>query len=831
MNKTAIKNFAAAARIDLFAAVKQKAFEYEITENGKNDPSKSEVNGHVLTENERRQRRQLIDRIDQIGFFNTMEEAAYTWFNRFTALRFMEVNGYLPSKIRVFTDSNNAFKPEILSEAIYLELENTDHDYIMELLESQENEKLYKYLLIAQCNALNRGLPEIFETICGWTELLFPNNMLRNDSVIAHMIRDIPEEDWLDQVQIIGWLYQYYNSEPKDRVFADLKKNIKVLAEDIPAATQLFTPDWIVRYMVENSLGRLWTETHSMPENADWEYYLEEAEQEESVKIALDELRNAHKRLQPEQIKVLDPCMGSGHILVYAFDVLMDIYTSCGWSERDAAESVLKNNLYGLDIDRRAYQLAYFAVMMKARRYSRRILNPDDQPNLANFADVSGVDTSMLTGSVLDFAEQFESADNYGSLMDLDKDLEEGADLELSFGLSSSKLKMMRKIYSILTQKYEVVCTNPPYMGSSSMNEKLSEFVRKKYPDSKSDLFACFIERCMELTKSHGYCSMITQHSFMFLSSFENLRRKLMKRTIVNMAHLGSRAFSEIGGEVVQTAAFVLSGHIPEYRGTYVRLVDSAGENEKRELFLSGQNRFTAKQERFSEIPGQPAAYWVSENFMRVFEKGKLLGTIADSKQGIATADNSRFLREWFEVEINNIRFDAESHEDSAASPQKWYPYNKGGDYRKWYGNNEYVVNWQHDGAELKDFKKSVIRNPDFYFRECFSWSLISASSAAFRYKPPGHIFDVAGMSCFSDDHLMYLLALCNSECAAKVLEVIAPTINYQCGDIANIPVILPDDERTVSEIEDIVRENIEICRKDWDSFEISWDFEQHPLL
>lgn len=834
MNKTAIKNFAVEARVMLINAVTQLAYEFEVTENGTNDPAQESVNGRSLTAAEKNQRSQLIANIRQNGFTQTMEEAAYTWFNRFIALRFMEVNNYLPSHTRIFSDESGNFKPEVLSDAANVEIDGLDKELVLELLENQENERLYKYIIITQCNALNKGLPEMFEQIGGWTELLFPRNLLREDSVIAKMITEIPEEDWRDQVQIIGWLYQYYNTEPKDKVFADLKKNIKISAQAIPAATQLFTPDWIVRYMVENSLGRLWAEGHGKPDDADWKYYLDEAEQEDPVKAELEKIRAEYKNIQPENIKIIDPCMGSGHILVYAFDVLIDIYRSCGWGERDAAKSILRNNLYGLDIDRRAYQLAYFAVMMKARQYNRRICSPENQPNLANFADVMGADTDMLSGSIRRFAEQFAFADTYGSLMTVNApDVIDAAvsDFSPTFGLNMRQFDMMMKIYKILSQKYDVVCTNPPYMGGSGMNAKLSEFVKSKFPDSKSDLFACFIEKCGQLAKPHGFYAMITQHAFMFLSSYENLRKKLMQKTTVNMAHLGARAFDEIGGEVVQTTAFVMTGHIKDYKGTYARLVDTVGENEKRDLFLSGDKRFAAKQENFSKIPGSPVAYWVSENFIRAFENGRLLGEIASSKQGIATADNNRFLREWYEVNVEKILFDCSTHEESKTSPAKWYPYNKGGEFRKWYGNNDYVVNWQYDGAELRNFKKSVIRNPNFYFMPCFSWSLISSSVAAFRYKPKGHIFDVAGMSCFSNDKLHYLLALCNSSCAMKVLEVIAPTINYQCGDIANIPVIIPDSDEVENHVKELVKDNIDSCKTDWDYYEVSWDFEKHPLI
>lgn len=834
MNKNAIKNFAVSARILLIQAVTQKAFEYEVTEDGKNDPSQAAVNGQSLTSAEQSQRAQLIAQIRAKGFASTMEEAAYTWFNRFIALRFMEVNNYLPSHTRIFSDEDGNFKPEVLTDAVNLEIDGLDKELVLELLEQQKNEQLYQYIIITQCNALNEGLPEMFERIGGWTELLFPKNLLREDSVIAHMVKDIPESDWNDQVQIIGWLYQYYNSEPKDKVFANLKKNIKISAADIPAATQLFTPDWIVRYMVENSLGRLWTEGHGKPENANWKYYLEEAEQEDAVKADLEKLRAAYREIQPEQIKIIDPCMGSGHILVYAFDVLMDIYTACGWSERDAAKSILRNNLYGLDIDRRAYQLAYFAVMMKARQYNRRILSAENQPNLANFADVMHVNTSLLSGSLRKFAEQFQFADTYGSLMTVTKPagLDEAVSVFLpTFGMQAEQLEMMMRVAQILTQKYDVVCTNPPYMGGSGMNTTLSTYVKKNFPDSKSDLSTCFMEQCGRLATKNGYYAMINIPVWMFLSSYEKLRKKIeIRNTYVNMVHFGRGIFGSDFG----TTSFVISKtHTNEYIGVYRRLFEKQGAvdsvEQKQKWFFEGMGYYTAKQENFSKIPGSPVAYWVSENFVRAFEQGTSLGKLADSKQGIATADNNRFLREWFEVAINNIELDCHSHEESKKSLKKWYPYNKGGEFRKWYGNNDFVVNWKNDGVELREFKKSVIRNPNFFFKRCFSWSLISSSVAAFRYKPSGHLFDVAGMSVFSNDNLYYLLALCNSNFSMQVLKIIAPTINYQCGDIANIPVKIDNDKKP--KIDKIVEENIEFCEKDWDAFETSWDFEGHPLV
>lgn len=825
MNKNAIKNFAVSARILLIQAVTQKAFEYEVTEDGKNDPSQAAVNGQSLTPSEQSQRAQLIAQIQAKGFASTMEEAAYTWFNRFIALRFMEVNNYLPSHTRIFSDEDGNFKPEVLTDAVNLEIDGLDKELVLELLEQQKNEQLYQYIVITQCNALNEGLPKMFERIGGWTELLFPKNLLREDSVIAHMVKDIPESDWNDQVQIIGWLYQYYNSEPKDKVFANLKKNVKISAADIPAATQLFTPDWIVRYMVENSLGRLWTEGHGKPENANWKYYLEEAEQEDAVQADLENLRAAYREIQPEQIKIIDPCMGSGHILVYAFDVLMDIYTACGWSERDAAKSILRNNLYGLDIDRRAYQLAYFAVMMKARQYNRRILSAENQPNLANFADVMHVDTSLLSGSLRKFAEQFQFADTYGSLMTVTKPagLDEAVSAFLpTFGMQAEQLEMMMRVARILTQKYDVVCTNPPYMGGSGMNTTLSTYVKKNFPDSKSDLFACFMEKCGQLIKRNGLYAMITQHAWMFLSSYEKLREKLKMHSIVDMAHLGARAFDEIGGEVVQTTAFVSCGRrVADFKGTYVRLVDIIGEWEKEAAYRSGNHRYTAKQENFSKIPGSPVAYWVSENWFKAYDIGIRLGNIGTASEGVKTGDNNRFLRLWFEVSKTKFSFCGKW------TDKKWIPHSKGGEFRKWYGNLEYAINWLNNGEEIKLSKNSGLQGKSMYFKNVLCWSKITSKGTSLRYIPENCLFD-SGSPAYKGDDLFYVLAFVNT-IGNILLSAINPTLNCQVGDIKGLPLIV--DEKQKPKVDKIVKENIALSKADWDSFETSWDFEGHPLV
>lgn len=826
MNKNAIKNFAVSARILLIQAVTQKAFEYEVTENGKNDPSQAAVNGQSLTSAEQSQRAQLIAQIQAKGFASTMEEAAYTWFNRFIALRFMEVNNYLPSHTRIFSDEDGNFKPEVLTDAVNLEIDGLDKELVLELLEQQQNEQLYQYIIITQCNALNEGLPEMFERIGGWTELLFPKNLLREDSVIAHMVKDIPESDWNDQVQIIGWLYQYYNSEPKEKVFANLKKNVKISAADIPAATQLFTPDWIVRYMVENSLGRLWTEGHGKPENANWKYYLEEAEQEDSVKSELEKLRAAYREIQPEQIKIIDPCMGSGHILVYAFDVLMDIYTACGWSERDAAKSILRNNLYGLDIDRRAYQLAYFAVMMKARQYNRRILSAENQPNLANFADVMHVNTPLLSGSLRKFAEQFQFADTYGSLMTVTKPagLDEAVSAFLpTFGMQAEQLEMMMRVARILTQKYDVVCTNPPYMGGSGMNATLSDFIKKNYSDYKSDLFSAFVVKCTKMAKLEGYLGFLTPYVWMFIQSYEKMRNYIYStRTIETLIQFEYSAFEEA---TVPICTFVLKNSKVRKNGAYLRLTEFRGgmEVQRQKALEAISNHkcgfyYESNAENFSKIPGSPVAYWVSENFVRAFEQGELLTSLAPTRKGMFTGDNNLWLKLWHEIEYNKMFY-------------QFKPYNKGGEFNKWYGNHDYVVNWKNDGKDIKSFKGSGNINESLFFRHCITWSLITSSKLSFRAIIDNyHVMGDAGpIACADDNKLFYILGVLNSKFIEEVASIVAPTLNCSNGVAGTFPIIV--DEINKPTIDNIVQENIELSKIDWDSFETSWDFERHPLV
>ena len=836
MNKTAIKNFAIAARHMLIAAVTQRAHQYGVTENGWNASGQTETDGQKYAAAECSRCRQLLEHIRQNGFSQTMEEAAYTWFHHFTALRFLEVNGFLPGKIRVFTDENNVCKPEILAAALQPDL--------------QENEKRYSAFLLSQCRNLHTILPEAFGKISGWMVLLFPDD-LSGSSVILKMVKEIPEEDWHGQVQIIGWLYQYYNTEPKSKVFADRKKNIKIAASAIPAATQLFTPDWIVRYMVENSLGRLWMEGHravSVSEEREsgcgkafgWKFYLEEAEQENSVQAALAEIRKAYADIRPEQIRCIDPCMGAGHILVYAFDVLMDIYKSCGWTEQDAAVSILQHNLYGLDIDRRACQLANFALMMKARQYHHSIIrNGGIRLHLANFADAAVTDTSGISGRCKAFAEQFTHADIYGSLMEVQLP-EEWKKLvpacSASEGICRNQLDMMRRIAEILSQKYDVVVTNPPYMGRSGMDAKLSDFVKQHYPDSKSDLFACFIEKCRQLAKPNGFYAMLTMHSWMFLLSFERLRNKLMQNDLINMLHLGANAFDQGEvGTIVQSAAFVFrNSDLKRYKAKYINLSTVSRSNEKCRALLSNPEQYLVQKEAFLKIPTHPYAYWASEQVFRLFSNRKLWET-AKPLQGMTTSDNKRFTRRWYEVSSEKICFDAGTTQEARDSGKKWFPYNKGGGYRKWFGNHEYVVNYEDDGREMKAFHAQInrrsaggrIKNTAYYFRHGIAWTFI-ALTPGFRYSPKGFIFDVAGSMLFTEDaQLEYVMAFLCSNVTKHFLRILNPTMNIQANDIKSLPFLQNENPK----IKALAIENIHLCEADWDAFETSWNFEQHPLL
>ena len=876
MDKNAIKKFAVWARTELIARVSLKGVEYGITEKKIEDANVDSVGGKVLTADEKKQRQALIAEINDKGYKQVMEEVAYTWFNRFSALRFMEVNGYLPSHVRVFTDEENNFNPQIITEAIHLDLDGLDMEKVYELKDAEKTEELYKYLLTVQCNALNKILPGMFQKIADYTELLLPDNLLREGSVIQQMIELIPEDDWKDAVQIIGWLYQYYNSEKKDDVFAALKKNVKITKENIPAATQLFTPDWIVRYMVENSLGRLWLEGHPDvkeqllpteeeqsayaagnrdPEDTKWHYYLEEAEQEPEVQAQLAEIRKEYAALTPDQLKVIDPCSGSGHILAYMFDVLMKIYESYGYTTREAVASIVENNLYGLDIDDRAAQLAYFAVMMKARQYDRRFFSRGIQPHVyaiveSNHVDKFAVDyfcngDAKLTAAMDTIISELHDAKEYGSILTVtpqdwsalyDRFAEITEDINMSRETALRELLPLVQVAEAMAQKYDVVVTNPPYAGISNLSSKVNNFIKDNYPDSKADFFSVFIERCNDLVRKNGLQAMITQHGWMFLSSFEKLRAKLLKNETITMAHLGARAFEEIGGEVVQTTSFVMiKSELNEYRGVYCRLIEPNTQQGKEDMFLLEQNRFSTKQKNFYDIPGTPFAYWLSDTMFDIFKDSKTLSDVAKPRQGLATSDNDRFLKLWHEVDFSKIGFGITSIDDDRKFEYKWFPCTKGGSFRRWYGNNDYIVNWENDGEEIKAYAAKLyrnytrtIKNIPFYFRKGLTWSTISSGLFSLRYVPEGFVFETKGAMCYVDDKYLYsVLALYNTKVMQQFLAVVSPTLDYHEGPLGRTPILLEDN----SEIDEITKNCITISKNEWDSFENSWDYKGHPLI
>ena len=845
MNKGAIQKFAIWARNELIAQVSQRAYQYGIDESGFGDASADTLNGRLLTAEEKSQRQELIKQIKEKGYQQVMEEVAYTWFNRFIALRFMEVNNYLPSHIRVFSDASGAFKPEILNDVLHLDLPGLDSGKVAEYIESNDTEALYRYLLLTQCNALNSALPVMFERMGGYTEMLLPNNILRQDSVLGHMVSDIPEEDWQDAVQIIGWLYQYYNTELKDDTFAQLKKNVKITKERIPAATQLFTPDWIVRYMVENSLGRLWLEGHPNAElRGGWKYYLDEAEQERSVEAQLAKLREEYKTIKPEEIKVIDPCMGSGHILVYAFDVLMQIYTSAGWDQREAAQSILKNNLFGLDIDDRAAQLAYFAVMMKARQYDRRLLTRGIQPNIFSIRESNGIQVMTieyfhknepkLKADIESIVTEMRDAKEYGSILNITP--VDFAGLYARFDEIREDINMMQmsaldellplvKCAEVLAQKYDVVVTNPPYMGiKSGMTIKISEKVKKDYPKSKSDLYAVFIEKNIRSAKANGFISMITQHSWMFQSSYSKLRDIVLMNCPVSLIHLGARAFDEIGGEVVQTCSFIIKKHcIPSYNGRYIRLIGGESERDKEQLFYNKQNYFSASVKQFERIDDHVLSYWLGDNYYNLFSL-KRVGDYGMTFQGIITGQTEKYLRLWFEPSLERIVF-GENQSRVLCDIDAYYPYNKGGTYRRWYGNFDYVIHWMNNG---NDYVRSRTENREYFFRLGITWSDLCTGNISCRYSPQGFLFDASGPMFFANDpeNTLQLCGFFNSKVFQSLLNINSQGLHYGNGAVASQPY-----NGYEAQSPSYVNDCVQLSKSDWDSYETSWDFKRNPLV
>lgn len=891
MDKTAIKKFAIWARNKLIADSVYKARLLGITETGIQDPlpqstmdaqffdiglkEPSAITGAAIT-----QRKNLVAVIKekakeltyQDAFSHIMEETAYTWFNRLIAIRFMEVNEYLPD--RVLSSGNpDKIEPDLVTSPFDSDLTFSEDEsrQIVDWKMNNQTDDLFRMLFIKTCNALNEPLPMLFETIADYTELLLTISISDRDGVVWHLVHDIPQEDFQDQVQIIGWLYQYYNTEPKDRVFGR-KSSEKIKKEDIPAATQLFTPDWIVRYMVENSLGRLWVEGHPNENlKGQWKYYIDEAEQEESVQEQLNQIHAEHSKLNPKDLTCLDPCCGSGHILVYMFDVLMQIYQSRGYRDRDAAISIVEHNLYGLDIDERAAQLAYFAVMMKARQYDRRFLSRGLQPHiyaieesngLTKWSDMRGqveAEQMSLEDQFVNLADElidtFWDAKNYGSLLQVEPGnydgllaymqqlLDEGCNNLFLSGWLQEVAERMPKLVrqaKLLRQKYWVCITNPPYMGAGNMNRKLSDFVKKNYADYKSDMFSACMVRFTQMTEEKGFLGFLSPYVWMFISSYEKLRELfIQQKTIQTLIQFEYSAFEEA---TVPICTFVLCNHYINKKGVYFRLTDYKGGMEvQRKKMLEALVThdktvyFESSVDNFAKIPGSPVAYWASKLLIDDFKIGKSLGELSKPRQGMATTNNNRFLRQWFEVNIERIGFGLESENDTLDG-YKWFPYNKGGEFRKWYGNNDYIVKFSNKGAEVCNYIDSHskvnhtgrIINRDKYFKPSVSWSKVSSGKIAFRYKNKGFIFDVAGTSIFApSDKLKQLIGLLNSNTCTEILKCLSPTLNFEVGHISNIPILLFDKSQVIS----LVEKNISISKDDWDSFETSWDFTNHPLL
>lgn len=865
MNKNAIKNYAVWARTELMKQVAQKAYEYGVTESSLPNYNTDNVNGRLLSSVEKKQLNELIREVKKNGYDHVIEEVAYTWFNRFIALRYMEVNNYLPQRIRVFTNDSNEFKPDLLTDAIHVELDGLDKQKVFDYIEENKQEELYKYLLLTLCNDMNQYLPDMFTSIKkqDYKILLLPDNLLKEDGVLARLIKDIPEEDWNDKnvnsdeptnaITIIGWMYQYYISKRHDEVINILKGTVK--KEDIPAATELFTTDWVVRYMVDNSLGRYWIERNP---DSGLKGKLKFLATNKDGTLPIVE----NDPVKPEELTFFDPCMGSGHILAYAFDVLMEIYRECGYTDRDAALSIVENNLYGLDIDERAYQLSYFSIMMKGCLYDRRFLKRNVSTHLSYFVETNDLDSLSYEG--MQETEKSKEISNYllqtfkdalelGSLIHVQSkdyvsykqyinNIHDSADysldsLEWMDSTYYTILKLIKQA-DILSRKYCITTTNPPYM--SKMDGQLKKFVVKNYKEYSSDLFAVFVKRNFDFTNENGYLGFMTPFVWMFIKSYEKLRDYIISnKSIATLVQMEYSAYEEA---TVPICSFVLKNNKTDDLGYYFRLSDFKGgmEVQKKKVLEAIANKncgyyYETSASNFSKIPGSPVAYWLSQNFINIF-KNRIISDFATACVGLQTSDNQRFVRLWHEISINKIGFNISSINESITSGKKWFPYNKGGGYRKWYGNTVNVVNWEHNGLEIKKYNEYLnssrssnigIANTQYYFRESGTWGLVSSAKFSVRYSPAGSIFDTGGSSLFSNEKIKYYIGLLNSCIAEIIMRIQNPTLNFQPGNVGKVPVIF----QNVSLVENMVDNNISLSKSDWDSFETSWDFKVHPLV
>ena len=852
MDKNAIKKYAVWAREQLIEKVTARAVKYQIVDGQELDGSLETINGEVLSETERKQRNALIQKIKADGYGQVMEEVAYTWFNRFVAIRFMEVNGYLPSHVRVFSDENGAFKPQILAEAIHLDLPGLDMDKVMQYKEEANEEDLFKYLLKVQCNALNDILPQMFQKIEDYTELLLPDYLLREGSVIEKLVNEIPEDNFdvnteNGQIEVIGWMYQYYISAKHEEVVDPLHGKV-VKKEEVPAATQLFTTDWVVRYLIDNSVGRYWVERNPESKLADELTYF--VKPKDGVIKAIDE------KITPQDVTVFDPCVGSGHFLVYAFDVLMKIYVECGFSERDAASEIVKNNLFGLDIDGRAAQLAYFAVMMKARQYDRRFLTRGIQPNVYEIVESNGIDRASiehfyesdinLKKDIDAIIDTLKDAKEYGSILQMpDANYEK---INERFTQIDSEISMYKmyllgdfrtfiQMSEVMGKRYAIVATNPPYLNK--YDPLLKEYINDHFRDYSGDLFSVFMIKNFEYCKGNGYLGFMTPFVWMFIQTYEKTRRYILEsKELTSIIQMEYSAYEEA---TVPICSFVMKNGQSDKKALCFRLSEfRGGMDVQKDKVLQALNDascgyfYETNQKDLLEIPGCPIAYWASRKVIEAFNND-CLSEDCETKKGLATSDNNRFLRLWFEVSNKNVSYDCTSNDNSKELPVKWFPHNKGGDFRRWYGNNSYVINWKNDGFEIRNFRDdkgkllSRPQNLNYNFKQAITWSKITSGDFSARICRGGFLFDDAAAICHHKDinHLYYVLGFLNSKCCQEILRMLNPTINLQIGDIGHLPI----KEEQVDQVIELVKKAVEISKKDWDSFETSWDFKKHPLV
>ena len=850
MNDTAIKNFCTWARNTLIEQVETRMRRFSVVEANALPEDATSVDGMPLSPDEQRQRSELLRLQREVGHAALAERAAYTWFNRLVAIRFMELHDYLPCRVRMLSADDGSFAPQVLKCALDVQIEGLDASRVMELMQTGDDEALFRCLFLAQCDELSSCIPGVFDRVGSAMELLLPDGLLRQDSVIDRLVTSIPEEDW-ERVEILGWMYQYYNAEVKDAFF---KSKAKETPDTIGPATQLFTPEWIVRYMVENSLGRLWM--LNFPESMlcqKWDYYIApDAEHEDFIRIN-----------GPEDITLCDPACGSGHILVYAFQLLFDMYAERGYREREIPQLILEKNLSGMEIDPRAAQIANLALAMCARKHDRRFFGRGVQADVLVVAptkfqrDEAGCVIELPEDAAIMADQQFidalEHLDEVGSLLNPTEaqlvalradaarfvaEVEGGSLFKSNLG---EKLQDALRVCEALARKFDCVVANPPYMGSSSFSPFMSKWIKKNYPDVKSDLCTCFIERIMGMCKAAAFAGLTTSNSWMFLSSFEVLRQHIVNDlTIETLVQLSVHGFHGIAAQV---CTFVLRNSYSDgYLGAYIRLNDfdhhSLQEPKTREAIANPDCGYFYRRnaKNFAQIPGTPIAYWASDALLNAFEGGKKLSDIGKPRQGLATGENARFVREWWEVGLDREKFDCKSIKESLECGKKWFPYNKGGDFRKWYGNNSSVVNWELDGLEIRNFKDasgkllSRPQNTDCYFKPSITWSKISSGSIAFRFKPHGHIFDVAGTSVFADEPtLSYLQGACNCSVIMTVASMLSPTLNFEVGQIATYPIM--QNEARQPMVVYLVSELRNDSKLDWDSFETSWDFKRHLLL